>query len=207
MVDRAAHWTSDSVPIAPAAAASTILLRDSQDRLETYLLHRHALMPIAPSMVVFPGGRVDPADAENSSDPIRRCAVRETAEETGVAIKEEDLRPWARWITPEFEPRRYDTWFFVSALPPDQEAVDISGETDRAEWSSPHAALTAERAGLIKMLPPTLSILIELTDLDTVAEVIDHTRDRQIEPVLPRLVETESGWEFRYPRPRNQETS
>lgn len=206
MVERAAHWTPDSVPSVAAAAASVILLRDGQDALETYLLHRHARMPFAPSMVVFPGGRVDPADAASGADPIRRCAVRETAEETGVVITEDDLRPWARWITPEIEPRRYDTWFFVTALPGDQEAVDISGETDRAEWSTPYAALAAERSGLIKMLPPTLSILIELTDLQTVAEVLDRAVGRQIEPVLPQLVKTESGWQFRYSQPRDQQT-
>jgi 8-oxo-dGTP pyrophosphatase MutT (NUDIX family) len=206
MVERAARWTPDSVPSVAAAAASVILLRDSKDGLETYLLHRHALMPFAASMVVFPGGRVDPVDAEGGLDPTRACAVRETAEETGVLIDEADLVPWAHWITPEFEPRRYDTWFFVAAMPPDQEAVDMSGETDLAEWSMPAKALAAEHSGLIKMLPPTISILIELADLATVAEVIDRATDRQIEPVLPRLVETDSGWQFRYTKAPASET-
>jgi 8-oxo-dGTP pyrophosphatase MutT (NUDIX family) len=207
MLQRAANWTRDSVPAVPAPAASVILLRDQIDGVQTYLLHRHARMPFAASMVVFPGGRVDPADAEGGLDPLRRCAVRETAEETGVLLAAADLFPWARWITPEIEPRRYDTWFYVAAMPADQEAIDISGETDLAEWSSPQQALTAERSGLIKMLPPTMSILIELADLVTVAEVINHARDRQIEPVLPQLVETESGWQFRYPQPDSRETS
>jgi hypothetical protein len=68
-------------------------------------------------------------------------------------------------------------------------------------------ALADERSGLIKMLPPTMSILIELADLVTVAEVINHATDRKIEPVLPRLLETESGWQFRYPRTHSSETS
>jgi 8-oxo-dGTP pyrophosphatase MutT (NUDIX family) len=207
MVERAARWTRDSVPNVAAPAASVILLRDSQGGLQTYLLHRHALMPFAASMVVFPGGRVDPIDAETGLDPIRRCAIRETAEETSVLLDEADLFPWARWITPEIEPRRYDTWFFMAAMPGDQKAVDISGETDLAEWSAPRKALADERSGLIKMLPPTMSILIELADLATVAEVINHATDRQIEPVLPRLVETESGWQFRYPRAHSPEGS
>jgi hypothetical protein len=42
--------------------------------------------------------------------------------------------------------------------------------------------------------------LIELADLPTVAEVINHALGRQIEPVLPQLVKTGSGWQFRYPR-------
>jgi 8-oxo-dGTP pyrophosphatase MutT (NUDIX family) len=199
MIERAAGWNADSVPSVAAAAGSVVLLRDGQLGLETYLLHRHARMPFAPSMVVFPGGRVDPSDASSGGDPVRRCAVRETAEETGVVIEEADLHPWAHWITPEIEPRRYDTAFFVAALPAGQEAVDISGETDRAEWSTPGEALAAERSGRMRLLPPTISILIELANLATVAAVIDHATGRRIEPVLPTLVETERGWEFRYP--------
>jgi 8-oxo-dGTP pyrophosphatase MutT (NUDIX family) len=200
MLERAAQWTRDSVPSLPAAAASVILLRDGPSGIETYLLHRHARMAFAPSMVVFPGGRVDAVDTSGEGDPIRRCALRETSEETGVVLTERDLHPWAHWITPEIEPRRYDTTFFVAATPDDQEAADISGETDHADWSTPGEALAAQRTGRISMLPPTMSILIELADLATVADVINQTIDRTIEPVLPQLVETESGWQFRYPR-------
>jgi 8-oxo-dGTP pyrophosphatase MutT (NUDIX family) len=202
IVERAAQWTPGSVPNAAAPAASVILLRDGQAGLETYLLHRHARMVFAPSVVVFPGGRVDSADARGDRDPVLSCAVRETVEETGVLLVAADLHPWAHWITPEIEPRRYDTRFFVAKMPADQEASDISGETDHAEWSTPDQALAAERAGQIKMLPPTMSILIELADLSTVAEVIDNATSRQIEPVLPILVKAESGWEFRYPQAR-----
>jgi 8-oxo-dGTP pyrophosphatase MutT (NUDIX family) len=205
VVEQAEGWTPESVPSVAAPAASAILLRDSEQGLQTYLLHRHALMPFAASMVVFPGGRVDPADVEGGLDPIHRCAIRETAEETGVLLDDADLLPWAHWITPEIEPRRYDTWFFVAAMPGDQEAVDISGETDLAEWSTPAEALAAERSGLIKMLPPTMSILIELADLATIPEVINLATDRQIEPVLPQLVQTESGWQFRYPQAHSPE--
>jgi len=207
MLQRAAQWTRDSTPSLPAPAASVILLRDSPSGLETYLLHRHARMAFAPSMVVFPGGRVDPVDTSGEDDPIRRCALRETSEETGVVLTETDLHPWAHWITPEIEPRRYDTTFFVAAMPDDQEATDISGETDHADWSTPGEALAAQRTGRISMLPPTLSILIELADLATVTDVINQTIGRRIEPVLPQLVETESGWQFRYPRAGPPETS
>jgi 8-oxo-dGTP pyrophosphatase MutT (NUDIX family) len=207
MVKHAARWTDDSVPSPVAPAASVILLRDGHAGLETYLLHRHARMAFAPSMVVFPGGRVDPADASAGRDPIRRCALRETAEETGVVLAETDLYPWAHWITPEIEPRRYDTRFFVAAMPADQEASDISGETDRAEWTTPRQALADGRSGRIRMLPPTMSILMELADLSTVAEVINQATDRQIEPVLPRLVRSDSGWEFRYPQASPRESS
>jgi len=201
MVDRVANWAPDAVPSVALPAASVVLLRDSENGLQTYVLHRHAQMPFAPSTVVFPGGRVDPAD-HDSPDPIRRCAIRETAEETGVVLTDSDLHPWAHWITPEIEPRRYDTWFFVAAMLEGLQAADISGETDHAEWLAPAEALAAERSGVIKMLPPTLSILIELAGLERVAEVITHAAGRGIEAVLPRVEQTTHGWQFRYPQQR-----
>jgi 8-oxo-dGTP pyrophosphatase MutT (NUDIX family) len=199
----AARRPPDAVPSVAVPAASVVLLRDSEIGLETYLLHRHAQMVFAPSTVVFPGGRVDPVDHHDldpiRTDSIQRCAIRETAEETGVVLAEVDLHSWAHWITPEIEPRRYDTWFFVAAIPDGRQAADISGETQRAEWSTPREALAAERSGVIRLLPPTMSILIELADLGSVDDVIEHAKDRVIEPVLPRVVHTAASWEFRYP--------
>src|SRR4029453_13685367 len=93
MVERAARWTRDSVPSLAAPAASVILVGDCPSGLATYLLHRHARMAFAPSMVVFPGGRVDAVDDSGEADPIRRCALRETLEETGVVLTDTDLHP------------------------------------------------------------------------------------------------------------------
>jgi glyoxylase-like metal-dependent hydrolase (beta-lactamase superfamily II)/8-oxo-dGTP pyrophosphatase MutT (NUDIX family) len=186
----------------PAAtlAASVILVRDAPAGLETYLLHRHARMPFAASMVVFPGGRVDSDDGAVGSDPLRACAVRETLEETGVRLREDDLVPWAHWITPEIEQRRYDTFFFLAALPAGGLASDISGETDSADWDTPREALAAAGRGDISLMPPTMSILLELADVDSVAGLMAAAKDRVIQPVLPRLVRTGDGWAYAYPR-------
>jgi 8-oxo-dGTP pyrophosphatase MutT (NUDIX family) len=181
----------------PAKAASVVLLRDGTDGLETYLLHRHSRMPFAASMVVFPGGGVDAADGE--SEPLRECAVREVREETGVILRSAELHPWAHWITPEIEPRRYDTYFYVAAMPPGQEATDISGETDHAEWATPEVALAAYGAGSLALMPPTCSILLELADLPDLAAVWDRADGRLVEPVLPGVAQTKAGWCFVYP--------
>src|ERR671916_1725345 len=149
-------------------------------------------------MVVFPGGRLDPAD-QGDPDPVRRCAVRETEEETGVRLPPEALLPWAHWVTPEIEPRRYDTFFYLAELPAGQQADDRSGETDRADWSTPADALTDERAGRISLMPPTLSILLELAELGSLAALREAATDRVIERVLPRLVADGAGWRFAYP--------
>jgi 8-oxo-dGTP pyrophosphatase MutT (NUDIX family) len=182
----------------PAPSASVILVRNAAVGIESYLLHRHARMPFAASMVVFPGGRVDPGD-EASADPVQACAMRETLEETGVQLTEDDLVPWAHWITPEPEPRRYDTHFFVAVMPEDQQATDISGETDLAKWESPAAALAAADRGEIALMPPTRAILLELAEARSVADLLATARDRVIEYVLPEVIKTDEGWTIRYP--------
>lgn len=199
LVERAGAWTEESVPAVAGRAASVVLLRERGDGLETYLLHRHARMVFAASMVVFPGGRVDPAD-RTDPDPVRRCAVRETEEETGVRVTPDALMPWAHWVTPELEPRRYDTFFYLAELPVGEQADDRSGETDRADWSTPAAALVEEQAGRIGLMPPTLSILLELAELGSLAAARQAATDRVIERVLPRLVRDGAVWRFDYPR-------
>jgi hypothetical protein len=84
--------------------------------------------------------------------------------------------------------------------------AQMLGETDRAEWSTPDKALGTERSGMIKMLPPTVSILIELADLGTWAAVISRARGREVEPVLPELMETPDGSQFSYPEAGSSET-
>ena len=141
---------------------------------------------------------MDPVD-ESDPDPWRACAVRETAEETAVVLRPDDLLAWADWTTPEFEPRRYETRFYVAVLPVEQEASDVSGETDSAGWMSPSAALAAGVAGDLALMPPTQSILLELAELGSVAAVLAAAADRTIVSILPEPVRDADGWRFRYP--------
>lgn len=205
--ERVAAWTAGSVPVAAREAASVVLLRATGGGdVETYLLHRHARMAFAASMVVFPGGGLDPAD-RSAPDPIRRCAVRETEEETGVCLAPESLLPWAHWVTPDFEPRRYDTHFFLAELPDGQQADDRSGETERAEWATPAAALADQQAGRVSLMPPTLSILLELMELGSLAAIQAAAVHRVVARVRPELRPDGDGWRFVYPTPEGPEPS
>ncbi len=109
--------------------------------------------------------------------------MRELHEETGV--QDAQLRLWCRWITPEFEPRRYDTWFYVAAMPKNQQARDISGEASWAGWMSPMDALRDES---VNLLPPTAVALSELAHLSTVDAVLDRAVNRDLTPVVPKMV-------------------
>ncbi|HEY6314870.1 MAG TPA: NUDIX hydrolase [Streptosporangiaceae bacterium] len=50
----------------------------------------------------------------------------------GLMLRADLLTPWARWITPEVSPRRFDTWFFAAALPAGQTAALPLGRTGGA---------------------------------------------------------------------------
>src|SRR5262249_46366282 len=105
----------------------------------------------------------------------------------GLAVRADLLRPWAHWITPEVEPRRYDTKFFVAAVPVGQRARDVSGEADEAGWLRPADALAEHAAGTRTMLPPTLLTLHDLAGYPDVAGVLAGAPPRPISPVLPTV--------------------
>ena len=59
----------------PAAPSATVvLLRDAADGLEVFLLRRHGQSDVLGGAYVFPGGKVDPEDAE-WADRLDRSAL------------------------------------------------------------------------------------------------------------------------------------
>ncbi|RMI39267.1 NUDIX hydrolase [Streptomyces triticirhizae] len=96
------------------------------------------------------------------------------------------LRPWARWITPEFESRRYDTWFFAAALPPGQRGRNASTEADHVAWLSPAEALAGYERGEWAMMPPTVATLRQLLPHRTTAEALAGAAGHDLTPVIAR---------------------
>ncbi|HLZ36903.1 MAG TPA: NUDIX hydrolase [Mycobacteriales bacterium] len=108
----------------------------------------------------------------------------------GLVLRADLVRPWAHWITPECEERRYDTRFFVAALPTGQRTHDVGGEADRVAWVRPEDALARHRAGAMPMLPPTVVTLAELAAFERVRDVLTAATARDVRPVLPKIVVT-----------------
>jgi 8-oxo-dGTP pyrophosphatase MutT (NUDIX family) len=101
-------------------------------------------------------------EADRAALLARSVSLAGLLSRRGLVLRSDLLRPWARWITPVTEERRYDTRFFAAALPAGQRARDVSGEADDAAWVEPAGALTAARRKEIFMLPPTAVTLGEL---------------------------------------------
>jgi 8-oxo-dGTP pyrophosphatase MutT (NUDIX family) len=207
----------------------------------------------APRAQVFPGGRIDEADADpgwrelceigpdqaarlpqdgdsDSRPPplaFRIGAIREVFEETTVllgsdaaelphsswaadvrarvhgggesfpgAIRAAGLRLhpmglayFARWVTPEDLPKRYDTRFYAAAMPVGQEAVAARGEVQSLEWITPAAALQRADTNDAYTLPPTRAALTSLSEFDDVAGAMAGLPEgRDLTPILPRIV-------------------
>jgi 8-oxo-dGTP pyrophosphatase MutT (NUDIX family) len=107
------------------------------------------------------------------------------------AVDAELIRPWARWITPAGERRRYDTHFYVAALPAGATAYPETTEASDARWITPAAALAEHERGERPMLPPTLVVLSELTAFERVPDVLAASDARTLAPVEPGLVTTD----------------
>lgn len=105
----------------------------------------------------------------------------------GLAWSTDVLVPWAHWITPSIEPKRFSARFFVCELPSAQVPSFDEVETVDQVWVRPGEAI--ERAGELRLPPPQLRTFWELSQLETVEQVLAMGRARGEEPhpIMPRL--------------------
>lgn len=153
------------------AAATLVLLRDGDHgAIEVLLLQRPDRGSFAGGWV-FPGGRVEPEDeARAEGDDLvaaRRAAVRETAEEVGLAIDPASLVPLAHWTPPEGLATRFITWFFVAPAVEGELRLQ-QAEAVASEWIKPADALKRHGAGQMRLFPPTWVTLDSLLAYPTV---------------------------------------
>jgi 8-oxo-dGTP pyrophosphatase MutT (NUDIX family) len=106
--------------------------------------------------------------------------------DAGLTLRADLLRPWAHWITPEAEPRRYDTRFFVAKLPDGQHADGATSEADSSGWQRPEDAIADAREGRRMLMPPTWLTLSELAAFDTADAVV--AAEREIVRIAPMLI-------------------
>lgn len=249
----------------PRPAATVVMLRDAPTGLEVFLMKRHGLSDVLGGAYVFPGGKVDAADAEldmahldqplhalhaglNEADISERtaaglyvAALREAFEESGVLfaqnastqtpdaaglparaaallregrgfnallaqmalrLQTRSLVPWSRWITPTAPSvmnKRFDTRFFVAAVPFGQVARHDDFETTESTWLSPRMALQQYWAGQIELAPPQIMSLAHLSRHTDVHGVLAAARGRRPPVIQPEPFDHEGGRVICYP--------
>jgi 8-oxo-dGTP pyrophosphatase MutT (NUDIX family) len=117
----------------------------------------------------------------------------------GLALATDALVPFAHWITPADQPKRFDTHFFLAPAPPGQVARHDGREAMEVHWLTPEGAIAAARRGEIKLVLPTRLNLLKLGRCKTVADALATARRSEIVTVQPELVQTADGPAFQIP--------
>jgi 8-oxo-dGTP pyrophosphatase MutT (NUDIX family) len=105
----------------------------------------------------------------------------------GLVLRSDLLGAWAAWCTPEFEPRRFRTWFFAAALPPGQRTRDVSSESSSVTWMSPLGACAAVDTGELGMMPPTYVTCLEIGQYADPAAVLASAAGRDLTMFTPTV--------------------
>ncbi|WP_030561260.1 NUDIX hydrolase [Streptomyces aureocirculatus] len=128
----------------------------------------------------------DDWEADRTALVARDLSFAEFLDRRGLVLRSDLLGAWARWITPEFEPRRYDTFFFVAALPAGQRTRNASTEAESTVWISPRQAAERYDRGELLMMPPTIATLRQLSGCATATAALAAAPARDLAPVLAR---------------------
>lgn len=185
-------------------SATVVLLRDSDKGPEVLMLQKNPDINYGGSWV-FPGGIVEPDDAENaytllldqSREAIAKmAAIRETREETGLLIPHQELRAFSNWLTPKLLPRRYNALFFVTKLSNAIARSTITVDEQEivaAQWIRPSEALIAQHANKMALNGPSYVTLSQLQNVAQAQQAVDYLVGDGIDYYQPRGCKTSTG--------------
>lgn len=118
----------------------------------------------------------------------------ELCEREGLQLAVDRMHYFSHWITPIGPPRRYDTRFFVTAVPPEQVPVHDDRETIANRWVAPDEALALHEKGELDLIFPTIKNLEAIARFGSSAELLDAAAAiEEVPTVLPRITADEHG--------------
>jgi 8-oxo-dGTP pyrophosphatase MutT (NUDIX family) len=159
-------------------------------------------------LLARPGGSNSLVDARRASEIEaatrtalceRRTTFLKVLTDNRLLLALDELVPYAHWITPEGMPKRFDTWFFLAAAPPEQAGAHDGRESTDSIWVSPREALAGSESGRFKLPFPTTRNLIRLGKQNSVQAALDDSRGRAIATVMPVMTRLNGGRQLRIP--------
>jgi len=126
-------------------------------------------------------------------------SLGELAEREAVSYRLDLLTPYAHWITPEIEGKRFDTRFFLARIPDGQVPEHDAIEMTESLWISPAGALALQKRGELLLMPPTLKTVEELTAYSSIDELLTAAIQRTIRPILPQVFQTANCFGVKLP--------
>jgi len=148
-------------------------------------------------LLAGPAGRPEAVVADTSGDDWeadrvalegRELSLTDFLDRRGLVLRSDLLGAWSAWTTPEFEPRRYRTWFFVAALPEGQRTRDVSSESSSVAWLPLGEALGLADAGEATMMPPTYLTCLDVSRHGSPGSVLAEAGTRQVTMFTPEVV-------------------
>lgn len=143
---------------------------------------------------------LDGSDFAEVCDPALRAAVDrgetpflDVVRDLGVRLRLDALTVFSRWITPVMMPKRFDTWFYAVAAPPDQVAACDGRETVDAEWIPPAEVLRLADAGERTVIFPTRMNVKLLAEAESAGDTVARAQARALVPVLPQVEKRGDG--------------
>lgn len=130
----------------------------------------------------------------------RRISFLQMLTDNGLILALDELVPYAHWITPEGMPKRFDTWFFLAAAPPDQLGAHDGKESTDSIWVSPREALEGSEDGRFKLPFPTTRNLIKLGKQGNVKAALEEAKGKDIITVMPVMTRCNGGRQLRIPK-------
>ena len=180
----------------PLISAATVMIMHTGKRLPEFLLVlRSPNVSFQGNVWVFPGGSLSKSDvtSDGEENALKRCAVRETKEESGIKIDPATLTWMARWVTPEGMPKRFDTRFYLSRIG-DRPAVHVDGhEIIDFQWLTADAALANHQKGKIRLSPPAFVLLSWAASLRTAEKLMAFFRNAPPIHFKPRYFSLPDG--------------
>jgi 8-oxo-dGTP pyrophosphatase MutT (NUDIX family) len=142
---------------------------------------------------LFPGD-ISAEAAHALQDALRGKTALEVAlralhaEHPGARLDAARFVPFARWVTPAAEARRFDARFFLMRAPAGQEARPDERETTLGFWAPPARVLERFEAGDIQLAPPTTRCLELLVDARSTEEAFAIAAKQSLKPTCPLFV-------------------